>query len=127
MYLHYNKNPRGNYEAGDCVVRAISIVTGDSWDKVYADLCAEGFAYGDWGNNNAVWDAYLRSRGFKRYICPNDCPYCYSVADFARDHRQGSYILATGTHAIATMEGNYIDAFDSGRYVPIYYYTKEEI
>ena len=127
MYLHYNKNPRGNYRAEDCVIRAISIVTGDSWDSIYAALCAEGFYLGDWGNVNGAWDWYLRSKGFKRYICPNDCPYCYSVADFAEEHKRGSYIVATGTHAVAVVDGNYIDAWDSGGVIPIYYYTKEEM
>lgn len=72
MFVQYNENPRENFRAGDCVVRAISVVTGDSWEKIYVELCAEGYFMGDWGNNNAVWDAYLRRRGFKRYICPND-------------------------------------------------------
>ena len=127
MYVNFNENPRGNYYAGDCVVRAICVVTGDSWEKVYTDLCAEGFACGDWGNNNAVWDVYLRSRGFKRHICPNDCSYCYSLVDFAEEHNRGSYIVATGTHAVAVVDGNYFDAWDSGKVIPIYFYTKEEI
>lgn len=109
------------------MIRAISIVTGESWDKVYLDLSAEGFSLGDWGNANGVWDAYLRKRGFRRYICPNDCPYCYSLIDFAEEHPIGSYIVATGSHAVAIISGNYYDAFDSGRVVPIYYYTKEAI
>lgn len=126
MFIWYNENPRGNYFAGDCVIRAISIVTGDSWDNIYDELCEEGKYIGDWGNNNGVWDAYLRQRGFKRYICPNDCPYCYSIKDFANEHLKGSYIVATGTHAVAVVNGDYIDAWDSGNKIPIYYYTKEE-
>lgn len=125
MFIQYNENPRDNFRAGDCVVRAISVVTGDPWEKIYVELCAEGYFMGDWGNNNAVWDAYLRRRGFKRYICPNDCPYCYSVTDFANEHPEGSYILATGSHAVACVSGNWIDSWDSGSVVPIYYYTKE--
>ena len=40
MYVNFNENPRGNYYAGDCVVRAINIVTGISWDAIYTTLCA---------------------------------------------------------------------------------------
>ena len=61
MYVNFNENPRGNYYAGDCVIRAINIVTGISWDEIYTILCAEGFYLGDWGNTNASWDWYLRS------------------------------------------------------------------
>lgn len=125
MYVQYNENPRRNLRAGDCVIRAISIVTGESWDKIYAELCVEGFYIGDWGNQNGVWDGYLRSKGFTRHICPNDCPYCYSVEDFANEHPQGSYIVATGTHAVAVVDGNYVDAWDSGSCIVIYYYTKQ--
>ena len=125
MYIYYNNNPKGNERAGDCVIRAISVITGDSWEKIYTDLCSEGFAYGDWGNNNAVWDAYLRSRGFKRYICPNDCPICYSIADFANDHKTGKYIVATGSHAVGIISGSYYDSWDSGMERLIFYYTKE--
>ena len=126
MYKYFNENPRGNYHAGDCVIRAISKVTGKSWEEIYVARCAEGFYIGDWGNNNGAWDSYLRQQGFKRYICPNDCPYCYSVADFAADHPTGSYIAATGSHAIAVVCGDWWDAFDSGSETIIYYYTKEE-
>lgn len=124
MYVHYDENPRGNERAGDCVIRAISIVTGDSWEKIYVELCVEGFYSGDWGNQNDVWDGYLRSRGFERRICPNDCPSCYSVADFANEHKQGHYILASGSHAVAVVDGCYIDSWDSGSVRPIYYYIK---
>ena len=127
MYIHYNENPRENYRAQDCVIRAISVVTGDSWDKIYVELCAEGFYIGDWGNDNGAWDWYLRNKGFKRYICPNDCPFCYSVEDFANDHATGKYIAATGNHAVAIVDGDYFDAYDSGNSTVIYYYTKEEI
>lgn len=125
MYIHYNENPRENYRAGDCVIRAISIVTGESWNKIYVELCVVGFYVGDWGSNNGAWDWYIRSKGFKRYICPNDCPYCYSIADFAAEHPQGSYLVATGTHLVAVVDGNWIDASDSGDLTPIYFYTKE--
>lgn len=124
MYVNFNGNPRNNYYAGDCVVRAISIVTGEDWDKIYTELCAEGFYLGDWGNSNAVWDSYLRSRGFVRYVCPNDCPFCYSLADFANDHPTGTYVVATGTHAVAVVDGDYYDSWDSGHVIPIYYYEK---
>lgn len=126
MYKEFNENPRENYEAQDCVIRAISITTGKSWNEVYVALCAEGFYVGDWGNVNGAWDWYVRSLGFKRYICPNECPHCYSIADFANEHPTGTFIVATGTHAVGVVNGDYYDAWDSGKEIPIYYYAKED-
>lgn len=126
MYKFYCNNPSGNVRAGDCVIRAICAVTGETWEKVYTDLSVEGFNLNDWGNANHVWDSYLRQHGFNRFICPNECPFCYSVSDFAEEHKSGSYIVATGSHAVAVINGDYLDSWDSGNEHPIYYYTKEE-
>lgn len=113
MYLHSNPNPYGKMR-NDCVVRAIAIVTGKSWVDVYLDLCLQGLLVGDWGNIDDVWGSYVRSIGFVRESIPNSCPDCYTVRDFARDHPKGTYILATGSHAVAVIDGCYIDAWDSG-------------
>ena len=124
MYRYYNPNPRGRWWANDCVIRAIAKATGDDWESIYAGLSAYGFIIGDWGDNNGVWDAYLRDNGFKRYILPNECPYCYTVADFVKDHPTGIYILATGRHAVTVLNGDWYDSWNSGEEVPIYYYTR---
>lgn len=80
---------------------------------------------GDMPSSNAVWGAYLKSRGFKRYIIPNECPDCYTVKDFCKDHPKGHYILGTGTHVIAIIDGFYYDTWDSGELIPIFYWKKE--
>ena len=125
MWKEYNPNPRGNKYAGDCVIRAISKATGQNWEEIFVKLSLAGYFSGDWGNANGVWDSYLRKEGFKRYILPNTCPYCYTVKDFAKDHPQGTYILGTGTHAVCVDSGDYYDTWDSGEEMPIYYYAKE--
>lgn len=126
MYKFYCNNPANNLRAGDCVIRAICKVTGETWEKIYTELSVEGYGLADWANANHVWDTYLRKNGFKRYICPNECPFCYSINDFANEHTKGSFIVATGSHAVAVVDGDYYDSWDSGSEIPIYYYTKEE-
>ena len=37
MFIQYNENPRDNFRAGVCVVRAISVATGDPWEKIYVE------------------------------------------------------------------------------------------
>lgn len=125
MWREYNPNPRGKRNAGDCVIRAICKATNQKWGAVFAELSLIGYYFGDWGNSNAVWDEYLRKKGFNRYILPNTCPYCYTVADFAKDHPNGIFILGTGKHAVTVVDGVYFDNWDSGQEMPIYFYTRE--
>ena len=124
-FEYYQPNPVSPNE-DDCVIRAICKATGKDWDTVYMELSAEGMKRGTWGNVNHVWDSYLRSNGYKRHTVPDTCPDCYTVSQFAVDHPQGTYILATGTHAVTVQNGNVYDVFDSRQKVPIYYYEKEQ-
>lgn len=125
MFVKTNPNPNGN-RVGDCVIRAISIATGKNWEQVYIDLAIKGFVMGDMPSSNSVWGAYLRDEGYTRYTVPNTCPDCYTVRDFASENPIGTYILGTGTHAVAVKEGDYYDAFDSGDEHPIYYWERKE-
>lgn len=124
MWHYINPNPYNNF-VGDCTVRAISIILNQDWDETYLYLTMKGYEMGDMPSSNAVWGAYLKSMGFKRYIIPNECPDCYTVKDFCKDHPKGHYILATGTHVIAIIDGFYYDTWDSGELIPIYYWKKE--
>jgi hypothetical protein len=120
MYVHYNGNPCG-LNIGDCVIRAISIVTGYSRHKVYAGLCLQGFPCTIWGNSNAVWADYLKALGFKRYTVYGK----QTVAEFADRHPHGRYIIGTGNHAVAVVDGDIIDSWDSGQEIVQYYFVKE--
>lgn len=124
MYIFFNPNNR-NKAAGDCVIRAICAAEGKDWDTVYDELCFEGKYGGDWGSNNDIWDNYLRKNGYKRGLVPTACPTCYTIEDFAREYNRGTYIVATGSHVVAVINGNYWDSYDSGQKMPIYYYYKE--
>ena len=124
MYVYWNNNPSGIH-IGDCAVRAISEALNQPWERTYIDLCVEGFMFSDMPNSNAVIDSLLRSKGFTRYGIPDTCPNCYTIANFANDHPQGTFIVATGTHVVCVRGSQILDNWDSSSQVPTYYYSKE--
>lgn len=113
MFVQLNFNPNGIY-GEDCTVRAISIATNKSWDEVYISLCLQGFLIKNMPSVNSVWGTYLQSIGYTQYLLPRTCPQCYTVRDFCRENQNGTFILATGSHLVAAIDGNYFDASDSG-------------
>ena len=124
MWLSFNANPvcrRGD----DCTVRAISVALNQSWEETYNDLCDYGLKMYDMPSSNVVWGRYLKDKGYTRRLIPDTCPECYTVRDFCIDHPTGRYILALHSHVVAVEDGNYIDSWDSGDEVPIYYWKKE--
>lgn len=123
MYKKYNPNPKSN-RVGDCVIRAICKVLNKSWDEAYADICTEGFRQKDMPSSNAVWGTYLMKEGFRMVPAPDTCPDCYTVSRFCKDHPRGRYVLATGTHVIASVNGDYYDSWDSGNEVVAYIFKE---
>lgn len=121
----FNPNPSGA-RVGDCTVRACCKAAGKPWESVYCALTFEGYMRGDMPSANHVWGAFLRRCGFTRHVIPNECPDCYTVADFARDHPRGLYVLAISGHVVAVEDGDWWDSWDSGNEIPVYYWTREE-
>ena len=58
-------------------------------------------------------------------IILDEYPDYYTVEDFCADHPKGTYVLGTGSHAVAVVDGFYYDAWDSGNEIPIYYWKEE--
>lgn len=124
-YIHNNPNPVKNL-VGDCVIRGISLLTNKTWEEVYWDVVMQGARMYDMPSSNEVWGTYLKSLGYKKRIIPNMCPECYSIKEFCIDKPLGRYLLATGTHVVTVINGDYLDTWDSGDEIPVYYFTKEE-
>lgn len=124
MNSYYNPNPSGK-NVGDCVVRAVSKATGKPWEDTYISLCVQGLIDSDLPSANAVWGNYLRRLGFQRYIVPDTCPDCYTVAQFAAENPVGTYILALSGHVVCVEDGTIFDSWDSSNEVVLYFWVKE--
>lgn len=124
MYVSYNPNPKGIH-VGDCVIRACCKALDMGWEQVYMDICLQGFSMADMPSSNAVWGAYLKSKGFRKKVLEDSCPDCYTVRDFCMDHSRGLYVLQTGSHVVTAIDGNYFDTWDSGDEIPVCYWTNK--
>lgn len=124
-FIYRNPNPR-NKLVGDCVIRAISIVSNQDWDDVFLDLMLTCYMLKDIPSSNQAWSTYLHKKGYRRYVIPDTCPDCYTIEDFTKDHPEGKYIVHTGSHVVAVIDGDYYDTWHSGEEIPIYYWKEEK-
>lgn len=125
MWVYYNPNPTGQH-VGDCAVRAVSKATGEDWDTSYCGISLQGMLTKNVPSANAVWGSYLRRKGFKRKMIPDECPDCYTVEQFCEDHPEGLFVVAVPNHVLTVVDGDYYDAWDSGKETPMFYYYLEE-
>ena len=125
MWVYANPNPC-RQEEPDCVVRAIAIATGKTWDEVHWDLCELSHRKCTMPSVNWLWGLYLSKHGFEKFLLPETCPACVTVREFAARYPDGTYVLGTGTHAVAVVDGNWMDAWDSGDETLTYFYRRKE-
>ena len=105
MYEFYNANPRGrNIE--DCVLRAISVLTGKSWEQVYKELSHFSALEGYMFDNVEFVEDYLDDR-YNR-----ECHYSKKVGEFALECPKGRYAITMDGHITALIDGVIVDTFD---------------
>ena len=121
MWIRCNPNPLGK-QTSDCVVRAIAIATEQSWRRTYRELCELGEIEAEMPNTNSLWGLYLKQKGAEQFLLPENCPQCMTVRAFCERFPEGVYVIGTGTHAVACIDGDYMDSFDSGSETPAYFW-----
>lgn len=121
MWIRCNPNP-GRKEVPDCVIRAIAIALHKSWVEIYDDLCDLGRVEFNMPSANDVWGKYLYQKGFRPFLLPESCPRCVTIKLFSEMYYHGTYIIGTGFHAVAVINGDYYDSWDSGDVVPTYFF-----
>lgn len=125
MWRYYNPNPL-SLHVGDCTVRAICAVTGLSWRIVHLAQCVLASQKADMPSSDRVWWSLLSLFGYDQVYLIDQCPDCYTVADFARDHPKGKYVLGPMEHAVAVIDGNWWDTWDSGKTTVYYYFERSK-
>lgn len=121
MWIKANPNP-AKKEVPDCVIRAVCIALNKPWletsDELY-EVARKDYSV---TSDDNVWGHYLYQLGFKPILLPHDCPKCVTIDQFTKMYPYGIYIIGTGYHAVAIINGNYYDSWDSGNEIPTFFW-----
>jgi hypothetical protein len=121
MWIKANPNP-AKKEVPDCVIRAIAIALNLPWIQVFDELYSVARMDFNMPSSDAVWGHYLYLKGFEPFLLPDYCPKCITIDEFTKQFPVGTFIIGTGSHAVAVISGNYYDSWDSGREVPSFFW-----
>ena len=118
-YVYYQPNTKDiKDEFGDCQIRALSKALNCSWLEAFdkaISICREEWV-------SLIFDAPVKVRsrmldklGFDYHGISNKAGSKRPTVDsFAKDHPEGTYILAVAHHEVAVVNGKYYDTWDSG-------------
>lgn len=121
MWIFANPNP-AKKNVPDCVIRAVCIALNIPWMKVKHDLNKLSDEEFSVTCDDHVWGKYLYRLGFRPVLLPKGCPQCITIRMFSQIFPKGTYIIGTGYHAVAVIDGNYYDTWDSGDEVPSFFW-----
>lgn len=121
MWIKANPNPE-NKEVPDCVIRAIAIALNMPWLQVFDELCSVARMDYNMPSSDTVWGHYLYLKGFEPFVLPDICPKCMTIEEFTHYFSAGVYIIGTGYYAVAVIDGNYYDSWDSGNEVATFFW-----
>ena len=105
MYKFYNANSKGNF-VNDCVVRAISLAEGKTWDETYEELSDIAQEEGILLDDVNFVENYLDER-YDRV------PHCSkTVGEFLEECPKGIYLITMEGHITVAIHGVLYDIFD---------------
>lgn len=105
MYKYYNANAKGNF-VNDCVIRAISVAEGKSWDETYNELSDIAQSEGILLDDVEFVENYLDDR-YERV-----CHYAKTVGEFIEEYPYGVYLITMDGHITVVIDGTLYDTFD---------------
>ena len=105
MYKFYNANAIGN-RANDCVVRAISVAEGKSWDETYEELSDIAQEQGILLDDVNFVEEYLDNR-YRRVPHMSK-----TVGEAVEEFSKGTYLITMEGHITVVVDGILYDTFD---------------
>lgn len=117
-YYHYiNLNPKDKY-VGDCVIRAVALMTNSDWKDTVREMTEFGIDKGLVLNDNKLYPEYLKSKGFVEHGEPRDSfNRKITVREFVKLHPEiKNFVAKVGSHHVtAVRDGMVQDIWDCSR------------
>ena len=125
-YKYYQPNKKDLKDKySDCVIRALTKVTGESWTEVFDELVPIAREMQCVPNEKACYEEYLKRKGFTYHGVSNKKGTKRPTVDrFSKDHKTGSYVLVVANHLVSAVDGIYYDTWESGEYCMYGYWEK---
>lgn len=127
----FNPNPKQRFHKDgtpmrwmgiDCSVRALCKAEDISWKKSYEILATSGMNHYMMPNDPDLLKLTFQEIGYTRYTYKsNERP---TVKQFAKKMKGKTCLAMVVGHIVATKNGKYYDAWDSGDYKVTSYYVK---
>lgn len=132
-YKYVNVNPKNKF-GGDCVIRAIALATGQSWEQTVREMTELGIKMGYVLNDPHVYSKYLLQKGFILCKEPRDvCNRKMTVKEWIDEeqlyegNQRGVFVANVGSHHVTTIiDGKVHDIWNcSNRTMHKYWWKKQ--
>lgn len=109
-YVYYNANPL-NKETNDCVIRSLCTAYNKQWIDVSNELYSIAVKQYTVLSSKEVYEAYLNENN-ATYIKTMSKSKRITAGEFAKTHREGTYILRLAHHLTVCISGVILDVWD---------------
>ena len=106
LFRYYNCNPH-HVHTDDCVVRAITAGTGNSWEEVVSNLSEYMLKYGYMMNTPETYSLYLKDNGWIKQSAP--------IKKKGSNMTVGEFAKRFKGHAIAHVDNNHVTYIADGK------------
>ena len=127
-YKFINVNPKGKF-VGDCVIRAIALACGISWETCVREMTELGIKLGYELNDVKCYPKYLEKKGFHLMKEPRDAfNKKITVREFINDrkgYQMRTIVANVGSHHVTCIKDNKVhDTWDCSKNTMHKYWVK---
>lgn len=115
-YKYYQPNVKDLKDKyGDCVIRSLTKAVNKPWIDVFEELLVYARELQCMPNGKACYETYLKANNFTYTgISNKKGSKRPTVKGFAKEHKDGTYVVSVANHMVTIVDGRYYDTWDSG-------------